>query len=84
MGWPYSWDLAVSIWASFRMVASGVDHPGGVVGAVDDDPLHLGGEGGLQGGKVDLEVLQVGGHGGEGAAGTAPRTPYTPGSRGQR
>ena len=45
------------------------DHPGGVVGAVDDDPLHLGGEGGLQGGKVDLKVLQVGGYGGEGAPG---------------
>ena len=40
----------------------GIDHAGGIVGAVDDDPLHLGGEGGLQGGKVNLKVLQPGRH----------------------
>ena len=39
----------------------GVDDAGGVVGAVDDDALGVRREGLVKGGKVDLEVLDVGG-----------------------
>ena len=47
----------------------GVDHPGGVVGGVDDDRLGIGAQGLLEGGEVDLKILDIGGDGDELAAG---------------
>ena len=47
----------------------GVDHPGGIVGGVDDDRLGIGAQGLLKGGEIDLEILDIGGDGNELAAG---------------